>query len=317
MTTGRKVHRRPRGSLRSGVRPGANVRIQVWDVSTPELLMAARVGAGRKIAEEWGHNRVTHAGREMLRDLLAGDAGLSGITDFAFGTGDTAAAFGDTVLEAQIFRSAVSDLVKDTLRLTAKYFLSSTQLNGETIREAGLFSDEDTLFARYVLPTPIAKTAVIAVTFTWGITFTGESMLMVLERGSVVELGGSPNHISAGNAYPSGATLDKIVTGSSTWLIDSADLDDGTYCLEAHLKVTNGTATPTVALFDLDGLTPDTPLTGSAVSGTAGNQVGVAVRGGTIVFPAPGVAKRLAVKVKTDEGAGEAIAWGLRIIRTS
>lgn len=297
------------------LRPQMNVCVQVWDVSSPALLAAARAGRGLLLAEEHGHNRVPNSGRNYLRDLLSGDL-LSGITDFVFGTDGTATTNADVALGAQVFRSAVTLVTKTALTLTLQYFLPSTAVNGETIREAGLFTDEDTLVARYVLPTPIVKTSAIAVTFTWAITFTGE-VFMVLERGSVVELGGNADTYSVGNAYPSGATLDKIVNNSATWLIDSLNLDPGTYCLEAHLKVTNGTAIPTVALFDLSGGTPDAPLTGSPVSGTAGNQVGTAVRSGVITFPAPGAEKRLAVKIKTDEVLGEGIAWGLRIIRLS
>lgn len=309
-----RAPRRPSRQRSEQVHPRTNVRVCVWDASTPELAAAAAAGRGRLLAEERGHNRVPNSGRNLLRDLLTGDA-VTGVTKFALGTGATATTNADVALVAEVLRADVSQLVKSSLTLTVKYFLSSVTLNGTTIREAGLFNTAGTLIARYVLPTPIAKTSAIAVTFSWSITFTGDSALMVLERGSVVELGGDPNTFVVGNAYPSGATLDKIVNGSSTWLIDSVDLDPGTYCLEAHLKVTNGTATPTVALFDLSGATPDVALTGSAVAGAAGNQVGTVVRSGAITFPAPGLAKRLAVKAKTDEAAGEAIAWGLRIIR--
>lgn len=305
---------RPRPRRLDHMRPRTNVHVRVWDVSSPALLEAAKRGRGRLLREEHGHNRVPHAGRNLLRDLLHGDS-VTGITEFALGTSATATTNADTTLGAQVLRDTVTQLLKTSLTVTAKYFLSSSQLNGTTIREAGLFNDDDVLIARYVLTTPIAKTAAIAVTLTWSITFTGDSTLMVLERGSVVELGGSPDTFAIGNAYPSGATLDKIVNGSSTWLIDSVDLDPGTYCLEAHLKVTNATAIPTVALFDLSGGTPDAALAGSEVAGAAGNQVGTVVRSGAITFPAPGAAKRLAVKIKTDEVAGEGIAWGLRIIR--
>jgi len=61
--------------------------------------------------------------------------------------------------------------VKSPSALQLKYFLSSTQLNGTTIREAGLFSDT-TLFARYILSPEIVKTSALVFTFSWVITFS-------------------------------------------------------------------------------------------------------------------------------------------------
>lgn len=295
------------------VTPRVNVAVGVWDASTPELEAAARAGRGRLLALEAGHNRVTTAGRNLLRDLLNGDA-LSGVTEFAIGDDNTAASNNDTELGNQLLRATVTSTTKETLKLVVQYFLSSTLLNGETLREGGLFTDEDTLFARYVLDTEIEKDNTIAVTFTWEITFT-VTELNILERGSVVELGGDANTYSTGNAYPAGATLDKIVNSSGTWLIDSADLEGGTFALEGHVKVTAGGITPTIGLFNLSDGAPNTVLVGSEVSGSAGNTTGERIRSGAITFPAAGAAKQLAVKVKTDNAAGEALVWGLRIVR--
>jgi len=286
------------------IAPAVNVTIDVVDAVS-----------GRRLRRLRGHNLVPTSGRNLLRDLLNGDV-ISGITEFALGTGNTVASNNDTALAAQILREPLSRTIKDALKLTAQYFLSSTSLNGTTIREAGLFTDEDTLFARYILDEEIAKTSGIAVTFTWETTFTVTEM-NILERGSVIELGGSPDTYVTGNAYVAGATLDKIAPGSGVWYIDSADLQGGTFALEAILKVSNGTATPRIALVNLDDGAPNTALAGSEVAGTAGNQTGVRVRSGTITFPAAGAAKQLATKIKTDEAAADVWAWSIRIVRTS
>jgi hypothetical protein len=296
------------------ITPRVNVHVQVWDASTLTLEQAARAGRGRLLRASRGHNLVTTSGRNLLRDLLNDDA-ISGITEFALGTDGTAAVNADTALGAEVLRDAITNTTKDIYKLTAQYFLSSTALNGTTIREGGLFTDEDTLFARYVLDTPIApKTSGIAVTFTWDITFTVTAM-DILERGSIIELGGDADDFSIGNAYPSGATLDKLVNGSGVWAIDSAALAGGTFALEGHVRVTNGSATPTIALFNITDGSPDAALAGSAVAGTAGNQTGTRVRSAAITFPTAGAVKELGVKVKTDEALGEAIVWGLRIVR--
>jgi hypothetical protein len=143
------------------------------DVLTPRVNVTVDVRdvAGRVLSVQRGHNLVPTAGLNLLRDLLNGD-NITGITEFALGTGSTAAANGDTELDTEVHRDTLSRTIKATAELTAQYFLSSTTLNGTTIREAGLFTDENTLFARYVLGSPIVKNSGIAVTFTWDITFT-------------------------------------------------------------------------------------------------------------------------------------------------
>lgn len=139
--------------------PSVNVTVEVRDL------------AGWVLSVQRGHNLVPTVGLNLLRDLLNGD-NLTGITEFALGTGSTAAANGDTTLVAEVHRDTLTRTVKTSAVLSAQYFLSSVTLNGTTIREAGLFTDENTLFARYVLDTPIAKNSGIAVTFTWDITFS-------------------------------------------------------------------------------------------------------------------------------------------------
>lgn len=295
--------------------PRVNVRVRVWDASTPARAARAQAGRGELLAETIGHNRVPTSGRNLLRDLLNGDA-LSGLTEFGIGDDDTATTNNDTALGNELLREALTDTSKSTLKLTAQYFLSSTLLNGETLREAGLFTDEGTLFARYVLDTPIAKTSSIAVTFTWEITFT-VTELNILERGSVFELAGHQDAINAGNAYPAGATFDKLAPGTGVIYIDSADLQGGTFALEAILKVWNGTAKPKIALFNLTDGAPNTVCAGSEVEGSAGNTTGERVRSGSITFAAAGAPKTYGVKVKTDEAAGEVSAWGIRLVRTS
>jgi hypothetical protein len=143
------------------VRTRDNVTIDVVDVLT-----------GRVVHRERGHNLVMNGGLNLLRDFLAGDA-VAGATHFALGTGNTAAALADTGLAAEVHRGPVALAVKTAQAVTLRYYISSTQLNGTTIREAGLFNAASlgTLIARYVLGTPISKTSSIAVVFSWDVSW--------------------------------------------------------------------------------------------------------------------------------------------------
>jgi hypothetical protein len=136
-----------------------NLAVEVHDAATGELLHREAL-----------HNMVVDAGLNLIRDLLDGDA-PAGLTYMAVGTGSTAAAAGDTTLGTEVFRGAVSQRVSTAKTLTVKWFVGSTQANGSTLTEAGIFnaSSGGTMFARAVLATPIAKSSAITVTLTWAI----------------------------------------------------------------------------------------------------------------------------------------------------
>lgn len=283
----------------------SNVTVEVFDAATCRLLWRER-----------GHNLTPTDGRNLLRDFLNGDA-PAGITHFAVGTGNAAVSNNDTALGTQVLRDVVTSKAKDVLKLTVKYFLGTGSANGNTLAEAGLFNAAaaGTMYARYVLGTTIVKTSSIAVTFTWELTWT-VTAVQILERGSVVELGGDGDDANTNTAYPAGATFDTLVPQSSVWFINSADLQGGTFALEAVVKTNNASGQVTIGLFNLTDATPDTPLTGSEVSGTVGQQTGERIRSGTMTFQAAGAAKTLGVKVKSNNAAHSAFVWGIRIVRT-
>lgn len=152
----------------------ANVEIVGWNASTPILEELARQGRGEKLWVRRGHNLVVLSGRNLIRSLLIPASGVSALTYFALGTDNTAVDDDDVALGVEVLRQPIVQYVASASALTLKYFLSSTQLNGTTIREAGLFnaSTGPTMFARYVISPAIVKDNTVAVTFGWVITFT-------------------------------------------------------------------------------------------------------------------------------------------------
>lgn len=148
--------------MSDNIMPRVNVTIEVEDAITGVLLQRQEV-----------HNLVVTAGRNMLRDFLNGDV-VTGLTHFALGTGTTAVIATDTTLGTEVFRDAFTSTAEDTAKLTIRYYLASGDANGNTLAEAGLFTDPaaGTMYARAILASTIAKTASLAVTFTWELTFS-------------------------------------------------------------------------------------------------------------------------------------------------
>lgn len=121
------------------------------------------------------HNLVVTTGKNLLRDFLydGSSVTVAGLTHFGYGTGTTAAAAADTALETQVARDTITQKIKDTGKLTVKYYLSSANGNGSTLTEVGLFNaaSSGTMYAR-AIHAAIAKTSSISVTYSWELTWT-------------------------------------------------------------------------------------------------------------------------------------------------
>lgn len=148
--------------LRGHVEPRGHLTATVMDAST---------GAVLRVIEQ--SNLVVTAGRNQIRDAING-AAITAPNRFAIGTGSTTASAADTALVTEVWRDAFTSKTTSTASISIKYFLTSTTANGNTIREAGLFnaSTGGEMYARVVLTDAIAKTASIAVLFSWTLTWS-------------------------------------------------------------------------------------------------------------------------------------------------
>lgn len=303
-----------------GVVPWWNVEARVYEAWTIVLGPDGWPIAGRELEpRRQGHNLVVTAGRSQIAKRLSdptitGGVSVNPITHFAIGTSATAVVNTQTALVAQVLRDSVTRFIVDTAKLTVQYFLGPNVLNGNTLREIGLFNANvaGDMHARHVLASEIVKTSSKAVAFNWELRWMAADILDLQN----VPLGGSDAEFVTGSAYPAGGSPtdpSKCMPNTGVWIVPSS-LGDATFALEATVRVNNGTATPRICLVNLTDA-PDVALAGSEVAGIAGNQTGNRVRSGAITLPAAG--KAVGIKGKTDEAAGRIWAWNARLVRIS
>lgn len=134
---------------------------------------------GAVLAEHEQNNLVVTAGLNLIRACFDAGTGTA-ITHFGLGSGagsTTAVAASQTDLQgATKNRYALTAKIATTdATLVAQYYLGSATENGNTINEAGLFTAASggTMYNRVVLGTPIVKTASVAVSFVWTLTWAG------------------------------------------------------------------------------------------------------------------------------------------------
>jgi hypothetical protein len=134
---------------------------------------------GAPIEEHEQENLVVTAGLNLIRACFDAGTGTA-ITHFGLGAGTNSS---DAVTAAQTdlqgatkIRDALTAKVATTdATLVCQYYLTSATGNGNTFNEAGLFtaSTGGTMYNRLVLGTPIIKTASVAVSFVWTLTWAG------------------------------------------------------------------------------------------------------------------------------------------------
>lgn len=117
------------------------------------------------------NNLIVNVGKQSIAALVGGATGYANkrVSKIGFGTSGAPTAGANTGLE-NAFVKALDGATFSGTSVLFEYALDNNQGNGLTIREFGLFSTDDTIFAR-ITRNPIAKTADISVKGTWKITF--------------------------------------------------------------------------------------------------------------------------------------------------
>ncbi|MFN8497324.1 MAG: hypothetical protein U0641_05655 [Anaerolineae bacterium] len=148
--------------MREAFTVGANLLMEVVNVETGE------------VERQEVHNLVVDAGLNLLKNALYGSAPDLYLNRMRIGTNGTATNGGMTSILASVATYTPTSRAADdgAKKVTVKLFVPTGDLNGQTLREIGLYTNNtDTLFSRAVF-NQIAKTQQINITFTWDVYFS-------------------------------------------------------------------------------------------------------------------------------------------------
>ena len=115
-------------------------------------------------------NTVLNTGRTKMAYLLAGEDSGNYVSQIGFGSNGTTPTVNDTALTDIYEKSIDSYTYSTATSVTFSFFLDIYENNGGYIREYGLITGNDELFAR-VIKTEIYKKNDIYISGTWKITF--------------------------------------------------------------------------------------------------------------------------------------------------
>lgn len=124
--------------------------------------------AGRLLAEQHVDNLVVDRGLALIALWHQGTG--AAITLGAVGTGGTAPTPDQTALLAEVYRTTLAQRTVVGNAITSRLYVPTNAANGTTLREAGLFASDGTLYSRITYD-PIVKTSQVAVTYLWTHTY--------------------------------------------------------------------------------------------------------------------------------------------------
>ena len=142
--------------MRDSIKPQGFFDLQVFDL------------AGNLLEHYREENLVVSIGKTDVAKLLAGDAAGKKVSKIAVGTSATTPAAGDTALTGAFSKAVTGYSFPEGNSVLFSWSIEDNEANGMTIREFGLLTDDDTLFARKTR-SDIVKTSAVRLVGTWKI----------------------------------------------------------------------------------------------------------------------------------------------------
>jgi hypothetical protein len=131
-----------------------------------------RVYKSRKLVEEFtDDNLIMNIAKEQMAHLIAGEILGRYITQIAFGTSNTDPDPTNTVITGQWAKPVLGHSYPVSGRVRFNWELLTSEANGMAIREFGLLTGDDRLFARKIRINSINKESDISVDGSWTIIY--------------------------------------------------------------------------------------------------------------------------------------------------
>lgn len=138
----------------------------------PEGIFSLEVWRRGELIEVYeDENLVVDASKQQLARLIGGDVTNRSITKIGFGTSGTAPAAGNTTLTGAYVKALGSITYPTTNSVQFAFTLGTSEANGLSIMEFGLFTAGDILFARKTRAGAIVKDSDLSISGTWRINF--------------------------------------------------------------------------------------------------------------------------------------------------
>lgn len=137
----------------------------------PEGILTLQIFRKGELIEEVGYNLVVDLSKQQLARLIGGDVANRSITKIGFGTSGTAPAAGNTSLTDTYVKALGAVTYPATNSVQFAFTLGTSEANGKSIQEFGLFTAGDVLFARKTRAGAIVKDSDLSLSGTWRINF--------------------------------------------------------------------------------------------------------------------------------------------------
>lgn len=138
----------------------------------PSGLFLLRVYRGKDLIEVFEEkNLIVDLSKQIHAKLLGGAVANQSVTQIGYGTNNTAPAAGNTALTSAYMKALDSVTYPLTNQVSFNFSLGTTENNGVSIGEFGLFTAGGTLYARKTRTTVLPKASDLSFSGSWIIQF--------------------------------------------------------------------------------------------------------------------------------------------------
>jgi hypothetical protein len=149
--------------------------MQIKETQGYRGLFNMQVRAGGEVVRNYaGHNHIVNGAKGVMARLVGGYLDGNSVSKIACGTGDAEVDDDDTAITEPFIKDVDGISLPEADQVQFDWHLDNGEYNGKSIKEFGLLTGDDTLFARIVLDAPIVKTAQFSVDVQWVVVFDNE-----------------------------------------------------------------------------------------------------------------------------------------------
>jgi hypothetical protein len=130
--------------------------------------------SGKLVRDYTNHNLVVDGAKGVMAHLVGGGGGGYAVTKIACGTGGEEADAADTEIAEAFVKEADAVSYPESDQVQFDWRLDDGEYNGKAIKEFGLLTEDEALFARIVLDEPLPKTSQFSIDVQWVVIFNND-----------------------------------------------------------------------------------------------------------------------------------------------
>jgi hypothetical protein len=127
--------------------------------------------SGKLVRDYASHNLVVDGAKGVMAHLIGGDSGACAVAKIACGVNGAETDPADAEITEAFVKEISGVSYPESDQVQFDWHLADDEYNGKAIKEFGLLTEDEALFARIVLDEPLPKTPQFSIDVQWAVIF--------------------------------------------------------------------------------------------------------------------------------------------------